>query len=391
MTDERDGTEIEDGQQQATAAENAAVAAAARAGVATGAGAGAGAAPIDLALRLAALALLIYWAGVLIAPFAAILIWSAILAVALAPLHRWLAARLGGRMGLAAGVITVIGLAIVLGPVAALVASLTGTALGLMAGLRDGTLAVPPPPPGARELPLVGERLHQLWSAAANNLSSFLEAHADAIIAWINPLVGSIIGIGGGVLAFAVAVVVAGFLFRHAVAGQRFLDRSAERIVSGRGRAFVAMSGATIRNVSRGVVGISALQAVLVGAALIVAGVPAAGLLTVGVLLLGIVQVGPGILLIGILIWSWSAMATLPALLLTLYLVPVGLLDNVLKPIVMAKGLDTPMLVVLVGVIGGTLAHGLIGLFIGPIVLAVAYDLLIAWIGGAPDSDDSTA
>jgi len=356
---------------------------------ATPAGAPVPAIAVDVALRLAALAVLVAWAGLLVAPFAAILVWSAILAVALGPLHAALAARLGGRTGLAAGLITALGLVVVLGPVAALVASLTGSAVQIVTGLRDGTLTVPPPPEGARELPLVGERLHELWGAASTNLSRFLETHSDAIVAALNPVLGSLIGIGGGVLGFAVAVVIAGFLFRHAAAAEGLLARAAERLASGRGHAFVAMAGATIRNVSRGVVGISALQAVLIGIGLIVAGVPAAGLLTLGALVLGIVQIGPGILLLGVLVWSWSAMETLPALLLTLYLVPVGLVDNVLKPIVMAKGLATPMLVVLLGVIGGTLAHGLIGLFIGPIVLAVANDVLIAWIGPAPDSDAS--
>jgi predicted PurR-regulated permease PerM len=132
--------------------------------------------------------------------------------------------------------------------------------------------------------------------------------------------------------------------------------------------------------VSRGVIGISALQALLAGLGLMVAGIPGASLITSAVLILGIIQIGPSIILIPVIIWSWTAMETTSALLFTAYMIPVNLLDNLLRPFVMGRGLDTPILIILIGVIGGTLAYGITGLFLGPIVLAVIWELLVAWI-----------
>jgi len=139
------------------------------------------------------------------------------------------------------------------------------------------------------------------------------------------------------------------------------------------------LAGATIRAVSRGVIGISALQAFLAGLGLTAAGIPGASLITSAVLILGIIQIGPSIVLIPLIIWSWTAMETTTALLFTAYMLPVNLLDNVLKPVVMGRGLKTPIAVTLVGVIGGTLAYGITGLFLGPIVLAVSWELVVAW------------
>ena len=135
------------------------------------------------------------------------------------------------------------------------------------------------------------------------------------------------------------------------------------------------MTGATIRNVSQGVIGIALLQAILAGLGFLVAGIPGSGLLALAVLISGILQI-QGLVFIPVLIWTWTSMQTTAALALTAYLAPVGLINNVLSPIVMAHGLKTPMLVIFIGLIGGAVAHGIIGLFIGPIVLAVTWELI---------------
>ena len=165
----------------------------------------------------------------------------------------------------------------------------------------------------------------------------------------------------------------------------------AERVVGPRGSAFVDLAGVTIRNVARGVIGVALIQALLIGFGLIVAEVPAAGLLTLAVLVLGILQVGAAPVVIPLLIWVWATRDTTPALLLTLYLIPAMLADNALKPLLMRKGLETPVLVILAGVIGGTISYGLIGLFLGPVVLAVFYDLLRFWMAEDPFSRSGPA
>jgi predicted PurR-regulated permease PerM len=160
-------------------------------------------------------------------------------------------------------------------------------------------------------------------------------------------------------------------------------------MAASRGDEFVDLIGATIRNLARGVIGLSILQALLTGVGLIVAGIPAAGFLSFLVLFLGIVQIDALLIILPLIVWSWLTMDLIPALIFTAYMLPVGLLNNLLRPFVMARGLKTPTLIMFIGVIGGVLAHGLIGLFVGPIVLAIGWELLMAWTH-QPDTEQQT-
>jgi predicted PurR-regulated permease PerM len=184
-------------------------------------------------------------------------------------------------------------------------------------------------------------------------------------------------------LKFIIAVVISGFLFIPGPSLIHSIKNVIGRVAAARGEEFIDLAGATIRNVSRGIIGIAVLQALLAGIGLLFAGVPAAGLFSFLVLVLGIIQVGPSVILLPLIIWSWFAMDTTTAVLFTLYMVPVNLLDNILRPLV-AKGLSTPMPVILIGVLGGTLVHGMIGLFVGPIVLSIAWQLLVVWTRDEP-------
>jgi predicted PurR-regulated permease PerM len=187
-------------------------------------------------------------------------------------------------------------------------------------------------------------------------------------------------GAGVGTVKFLVAVVVAGFLFSPAPLLVDELKQLSRRIASGRGEQFVRLAGDTIRAVSRGVVGISALQAFLAALGLYAIGIPAAGLLTTIILIFGIIQIGPTVIIIPLVIWTWISTDTTTALLFTAYMIPVTLLDNILRPLLLGRGLDAPILIILLGVIGGTISQGITGLFLGPIVLAVIWNLLMAWI-----------
>jgi predicted PurR-regulated permease PerM len=335
---------------------------------------------IDIAIRLGFLGLFVYWSLLLIGPFVIIVLWAVILAVAVYPVHFWINERLGGRSKLASFLITLIGMAIIIGPATVLATSLIGSVETLATGLKTGTLELPPPPNIVRDWPLIGNKLHKTWSLASTNLGGFLSQYSSFILSAGGSLLGKAAGLGVGVLMFAASVLIAGFLYTP---GPRLVEGArifADRIVAKRGENFVDLAGATIRNVSRGVIGISLLQALLAGVGLMLAEIPGAGLITFGVLILGIIQIGPSVLLVPVVIWVWASMDTVTALIFTAYMVPVIVMDNFLKPIIMARGLKTPMLVIFIGVIGGTLAHGLIGLFLGPIVLAVFYELLVAWV-----------
>lgn len=335
---------------------------------------------VDLAIRLGFIALLGYFAFHVIAPFLRIGLWSSILAVALYPLFNWLAGRLNPR--LAAALVTLLCLMIVVGPVAWLSFGMIGGIRSLIGGLDPVHLAVPLPPASVKGWPIVGERLHELWGLATTNLMVALAEVAPMF----KPVGGKLLDLAQStVLAMfelLVAIAISGFLFSRGPQLVDALSAFLGRVLSHRGRDLVQLAGATIRNVSRGVVGIALLQALLGGAGFLAAGIPAAGVLAFVALLLGIVQIGPGILFIPIVIWSWTAMEATHALIFTAYMIPVGLIDNVLKPFLMGRGLNTPMPVIIVGVIGGTIAYGIVGLFFGPIILCVAWAVMLAWAQG---------
>jgi predicted PurR-regulated permease PerM len=343
--------------------------------------------PIDTAIRLGLLGLLAYWSFTLIAPFLTIALWSSILTVALYPLFDRLARHFGRR--LAATLITLLCLLIVVGPVTWLGFGLVGGIGSLVQQLDTGAVSIPLPGTAVKSWPLIGETAHRLWTLAATNTKAALVELGPHLKPVAQTLVGIAQRVGLGLLEFLVAIIVAGFLF---LPGPRLLDGLVmffRRILSDRGEEMVRLAGTTIRNVSRGVIGIALLQAMLAGVGFLVAGLPAAGILAFLALLLGIVQIGPGVLLILIAAWSWTAMEVASAFIFTAYLILISLVDNILKPIVVARGLNTPTLVTMIGVFGGTIAYGIVGLFFGPIVLSVAWALTVAWAQEAARNEAS--
>jgi len=341
---------------------------------------------IDSAIRLGLIAFLLYWSFFIVRPFISIILWSAVLAVGLYPPFNWLAARLGGRRGLASALITLVTLLIIIGPVIWLGLGLVDGLRALAEMLTTGNLSLPPPSERIKSWPLIGDKLYVYWDLASTNL-----ARAFAEIApLLKPISVSVLGFAGGtgvgVLKFLVSVIIAGFLLPPAPSLVRSLNAFSVRVASHRGGALLQLAGATISSVSRGVIGVSLLQALLAGIGLKIAGVPGASLIAFAVLVLGIVQIGPSVVLIPAIIWSWVTQDTTTALIFTAYMLPVNLVDNLLRPLLIGRGLTTPTLVIFIGLLGGTLAHGLLGLFLGPIVLAVVWELLVAWMG-----EDETA
>lgn len=335
---------------------------------------------IQLAVRLALLTFLAYWSFVLVRPFIPILIWSMVLTVALYPPYDWLSRHLGDRPKPAAAIITITILAIVVGPIA-------WFGIGVVDGLQDlaghlsaGTLTIPSPPEGVKDWPIVGAQIYTLWDHASTNLRAALHELAPHL----KPLAGPILAFAGsagfGTLKFIAAIALSGFLFHYGPRLVAAIRKIQARLVTRRSQDFVALAGLTIRTVANGVIGVAALQALLAGIGLKLTGVPHAGVLAFAVLILAILQIGSAVVLIPVIIWVWATKDFAVALPLTIYLLIVGLADNVLKPLLMGRGLNTPMLVIFIGVLGGMLAHGILGLFVGPIILAVTWELAMAWI-----------
>jgi predicted PurR-regulated permease PerM len=374
---------------------------------------------VELTIRLAALAALLYFTFTLIYPFSSIVVWSAILAAALYPAFDWISRRLGGRRRLAAILITILTLLIVIGPAVWLARDLFNL-FQTLSQFNWTSISLPSPVESVRRWPLIGDWLYQFWYRASTNLSDalILPPPAESVKHW--PLIGDWVyqywyhastslsddlakaipkalqalgaslfrnaaGTGTETLKFLGAIIVAAYLLPFGPSIGRGAKNFSRHLVARRGEEFVNLAGVTIRTISLGVIGISAMQALLVGIGLIVARVQGTSLITSAVLICGIIQIGPSVVLIPLIIWSWTAMELMPAVLFTAYMIFVHLLSSVLKPVVMRRGLRTPMPITFVGVFGGALAYGISGLFLGPIVLAVSWELLAAW------TDDSGA
>lgn len=335
---------------------------------------------IDLGIRLLFLAIFAYAAFTIIMPLSGIVVWATILAVAIYPVFDWLQTKLGGRRGWASTIITLLGLVLTIGPLWASIGQLAEALNSFSDKLHAGTLTLPPPPEGLDEIALVGPKATEIWSLFNTNLDLAFQRYGSVILEFAGSVGGAVAGIGFQLLAMALSVIVMGMMLSPGPKLGEMLQSFGNRVFAPKGGEFVEMAAATVRNVSRGVLGVAALQAALMGVVMKLFGIETAGMLAVIVLILGIIQVGPTIVVIPLVIWAWGDMGTGAALLFTVIMIPLMLMDNFLRPIFIAKGLNTPILVILVGVIGGVLSGGLIGIFIGPVILSVFYELVVAWM-----------
>lgn len=335
---------------------------------------------VDLAIRLVFLGLFIYSAIIMIAPLASVVIWALILCVALYPAYEWLAAKLGGRKSIASTLLVLVGLALTLGPVGSAFTAAIELAGDFSDRAAAGQLKVPPMPEGLGDIPLIGGKIASIWGQFESNLTRALGIYGPQILEFTKVLFGKATGIGVSLLALALSVIVMGILFGPGPKLAQGVQTFANRVFAPRGGEFVVMAGATIRNVTKGVIGVAAMQAVCVWILLWAFGIQSAGVLALICLILSIIQLGPMIILIPVAIYAFSSMSGGAAILFTVLAVPVGIMDSFLRPIFISKGLQTPMLVILIGVIGGMMAYGLIGVFMGPVLLAVFYELFVLWM-----------
>jgi predicted PurR-regulated permease PerM len=337
---------------------------------------------VDAAIKIGLIALLAVWCLEIVRPFMLPLIWGAIIAIASYPGFVRLARGLGGRSRLAAILWTIVGLLLVLGPVGMLAAVLVENVHSLAANLGAEGLRVPAPPDAIAAWPIVGAPAHRFWALASTNLGAALaqiETQIRALSGW---LLAAVATAGLGMLQFVIAVIVAGVLLPQAEGAARAAHAVATRLAGERGPPLVVLAEATIRSVARGVLGTAMIQALLAGIGLVAAGVPAAGLLAFLCLILCTVQIGPGLVLVPSMIYLFAHAETTTAILFTAWSIPVMLVDNVLKPYLMRRGVELPTVIILIGVIGGLLAYGLIGIFLGPVIIALGYELFRAWVRG---------
>lgn len=340
---------------------------------------------VEAAIRVGLIFLLVSLCFSILRPFIVVLVWSVILAVALYPGYARLRKLLGGRGGIAATLITLLVLAMLLGPIGVLLATLLGNLQTLAGNIADGSIHIPPPSENLKSIPLVGNSIYEFWNLASHNIQQALLQIVPQLKSLSGRLLSGAAGAGLGFLQFMIAVVIAGVAVTHSKNLQKWARDLATRVAGERGAPSLKLAEVTIRNVARGVLGISLLQGVLAGLGMIVAGIPAAGILAFLVFFLGVLQIGAVLPVVASIAYAFIELGTTTAILYTLWAVPVMFMDNVARPIVLTRGLGVPMIVIFLGVLGGTITYGLVGLFFGPVVLALGYEFLRAWTKGGPE------
>jgi len=251
---------------------------------------------------------------------------------------------------------------------------------GLGAQIRAGTLAIPPPPPGVETWPVIGKSVAGIWTTASVNLDKLIAQYEPEIKAaggWLLSLAGQL---GLTILLFLLSMIVSGVILAYADGAIAVANKFARRLAGDHGADFVKLSGETIRSVVRGILGIAFIQSVLAGVLLLVAGIPGAGLWAFLCLILVVIQIGTLPVLLPAAVYVWSTSETVPAVIFTICALVVGASDNVLKPLLLGRGTQTPMLIILIGSLGGMIVSGLIGLFVGAVVLTLGYRIFLAWL-----------
>jgi predicted PurR-regulated permease PerM len=337
---------------------------------------------MDTLIRIGVLAVLVVWISRIIDPFVGLLLWALILAVTLYPLHQMLARRLGGRQGRAATLLVLAGLLLIGLPMVLLGSSFASHIHDLHTAFREGQIAIDPPAASVAEWPIIGEEVFAAWSQAANDMPAFLEELQPQLGNFSKFLLAQAASTAGAVALFLVSLAVAGIMMAYGRSGSDAILRILMRLTGEvKGPRVHALATATTRSVATGVLGVAFIQAILLGLGFLWAGIPGAGVLAIIALVLGIAQVPALVVSIPAIayIW-WGGDASLGNILVTVYLVAATLADNVLKPILLGRGVDAPMAVILLGAIGGMIAAGIIGLFIGAVLLAVGYQIFMAWV-----------
>jgi predicted PurR-regulated permease PerM len=344
---------------------------------------------LDVLIRAGLIAVLAIFSYDVFRPFLNLMLWSMILAITLYPLHMRLRSRLHGD-GRAATVIVLIAVATMLAPVYFLGTSLAESAEHAVSALRNDEYHIPPPPESVASWPLIGPRLHDAWLQASTDLTDLARKFGPQLKGVSLSLLGTIAGVGVGFLVFVAALIIAGIFMAFGESGSNSAVRIFSRVTSpDRGADIAKLCTATIRAVAQGVIGIAFIQMLLIGVAFLVKGVPAAGLLALATLLLGIMQLPATLITVPVIVFVFATDgATIGTIVFAIYTFVAGLADNVLKPLMLGRGLDVPMPVILIGAIGGMVTGGIIGLFIGPVVLAVSYQLFWQWVDQQPATID---
>jgi predicted PurR-regulated permease PerM len=330
-------------------------------------------------LFLALLVASTFW---VLSPFVTSALWATVVTVAAWPLFLRLERFLGRRRGLAVAITTAMILLIVFVPVTLALSTIVGNARNISAELKSiESIALPDPPASLEHLPFAGGRLAAKWKhfaeLAPDERSTALTPYVQTALQWFVSKAGNV---GTMLVQFLLTAIIAAILFAKGEIARDGILRFARRLAGQQGYDVAILGARTIRGVVLGVVGTALIQTAIGGLGLAIAGIPAAALLTAVMLFLCLAQIGPALVLVPAVAWLYWSGSSAYGTALAVFAIPALTIDNVVRPLLIKRGANLPLLLIFAGVIGGLLAFGIIGLFIGPVVLTVAYTLLGAWV-----------
>ncbi len=330
------------------------------------------------ALRIGFIALLLYWSFKIIKPFILPTIWGVIIAVAIYPIFKKLSGTLGGRQKLASALITLTALAALIIPSAFLVDSTVTGLETLSDQMKTGSIEIPPPTEDVAEWPVIGKPAYEIWMLASTNFKTLIDKFKPQLKEFAPKVLSASLGVGKTLLLFVISIFIAGVLFTKAEASEKAAMSILSTLIGNRGEEFVGLSVSIIRSVVQGVLGVAAIQSLFGGIGIWAIGIPGAGLWALMILFFAIIQLPPLLVLGPLVVYAFTIADTTPAIIFLIWSIMISASDAFLKPLLLGRGVDVPMLAVLLGAIGGMIMSGIIGLFIGAVVLVLTYKVLTA-------------
>ncbi len=335
---------------------------------------------VESAIRIGLVFVLFMFTYDIIKPFILPVIWGAIIAVALMPITLKLQRMFGGRRGLAATAIALLGIGLLVVPLVLVSSSIIEGATHALEVLQSGEVKIPGPKPSVAEWPLVGDKLYSVWTLFATNLEQAIQTFMPQIKSALTSLLSMVGGALGSVLLSILSLAIAAGFMTYSESLSSGLTTLAIRTAGDNAKSWTTLIAATIKSVLLGVVGVAAIQALLIGAGFFVFDVPAAGLLTLILMILCIAQLPALLAVLPVIAYMYMTQDSTTATLFTVWAVVGALSENLLKPMLMGRGVEVPMPVILLGAIGGMLFYGIVGLFIGAVILAIWYELFVWWL-----------
>lgn len=326
-------------------------------------------------------------------PFLSAIVWAGMIVIATWPLFTKLQARLGGRRWLAIMIMVLVMLLVLVVPICFAVLTVLDKTDEIVNWVKSAsTMKIPDPPAWLVKIPAVGATVQEHWlrlaSTSPQELSKIVAPYAARGVGWFAGMAGNF---GMLLLNFLLSVAISAVLYANGETVARGIRSFARRLAGEQGDEVVVLSARAVRGVALGIVVTALVQSLLGGIGLYVAGIPAATLLTAVMFLLCVMQIGAGLVMVPVTIWIYWSGHPLAGTIFLVWTAVVCLMDNFLRPILIRKGADLPLLLILTGVIGGLISFGLLGLFIGPVILAVAFTLVRAWVAGSENKTSATA